>query len=141
MDEQVIISSSLSGMVRIYALFCFFFLNPLFVYVWLDNPKFVNGKIDFPEIFMAVTTILMLSLGFWGFFACFEKVYLYDDRIVIKGLFRRRELNLRDVSKFDKVHWLHGTAVITLLLKSGGKFEFSAASKELVNRVVAKNEG
>jgi hypothetical protein len=135
MNTEIIHSKSLGRFERYCGLFCFLFINPLFIYIWFDNPKFVSGEINFPEIFMGIVTILMVSLGCWGFLAFFQKTYLYPDRIVTKGLFKDKILNLKDIDRIHKTFVFWDTSFIQLILKEGNKIEFSSASEELSRKL------
>jgi hypothetical protein len=116
-----VVGHSFSLPVRICGLGVFL-LIPLFVWIWIDDPEFVDGPVDDPEIFMAVATVGMVLLGLWGFLINFTKTRVTAEAIEW-GIIRRRRLQLSDIGFVESVSNYLSVTVLDLRGKDGKTYE------------------
>ena len=77
-----------------------FLLIPMFAWIWIDDPQFVEGVVDGPEMFMAIVTVGMVLLGIWGSLINFSKTRVTADAIEW-GIICRHHLPLSEISERD----------------------------------------
>ena len=121
--EPVVVGPSFSWLARLSGLFCFVFINPLFIYIWIDNPKFVSGPIDFPEIFMGVVTAGMIALGVIGLFTFFARTEVHRGWLVMRWA-RRRNVGFDEIAFVESLGCHLGCHIMTLRLTNGRRSEF-----------------
>lgn len=121
---------SFSLPVRICGLLVFLVINPLFVWLWIDDPQFVEGAVDGPEIFMAVITVGMGLLGFWGLLINFAKTRVTAEAVEW-GIFRRHRLPLSEISLVEKVSNFLSVTVLDLRGKDGKTYEIYGGTASL----------
>lgn len=130
-SPDVVEGHSFSRLVRVCGLICFLLINPLFLWIWVDDPKFVEGPIDFPEIFMGTVTVAVEILGVFGLMTVFAKTRVTAEAIEW-GLYRRRELALDQIGRVLSIFTFRMTTIMQLVDKDGRRHEITAGTPELL---------
>ena len=102
MDERAVVGHSLWLPARIAGPLYFVTVTPCFVYLWFTKPRFIQGPIDFPEIFMAIVTVLMVSLGCYGVLAPFLKTKATLEGFEWRAI-RRQRLRWDEISHVERI--------------------------------------
>jgi hypothetical protein len=129
-SETVVEGHSFGLLPRIWGLFCFLIINPLFLWIWIDDPKFWHGAIDSGVIFMAIVTLAMELLGVFGLLMFFARTRITHDAIEW-GLVRRRHLRLEDIREIVSVFSFRQTTIVQLIDTDGKKYEITGGTPEL----------
>jgi hypothetical protein len=99
-----------------------FLLIPMFAWIWIDDPQFVEGVVDGPEMFMAIVTVGMVLLGIWGSLINFSKTRVTADAIEW-GIICRHHLPLSEISFVESVSNYLSVTVLDLRGKDGKTYE------------------
>ena len=91
----------------------FLLIDPLIVWIWIDDPPFVEGAIDSPDVVVAIVSIGMGLLGFWGMLIDFAKTRVTSDSIEW-GTFRWHRLPLSEIGLVENVSNFLSVTVLDL---------------------------
>jgi hypothetical protein len=95
---------------RVTGVLFFVLVTSVFAYVWLDNPKFVAGPIDAPEIFMTLVTLGMVTLGALGLLVNLARTEILNDGLKW-GIILHRAL------PFSEIDYVHSVSTSPLVLR------------------------
>jgi hypothetical protein len=121
---------------RMCCCFCFIFIPPLFLWVWIDDPKFLKAPNPIPgTVIMGVVTLGMFFLALFGLFANFAKTRV-TRRQIEWGIFRRHQLPIDDIQNVVnlfslRINFIYIVTILQLVTVEGRRVEIAGGTQAL----------
>ena len=139
MDIQIIDGMKKEGRpFRNLMIFCYILtvLAPLFVSL-INNEKYIGKDI----VLFAVTWFMFGSIGLYGWlYALKYRVEFYSDKILLKTLFRRVELNICDIEEYTCNRYNKSVFYQFNLFIKGKKILVNTRYKEEFEKILEDNK-
>lgn len=135
-DDTVAEGPSFGWFGRICGLLCFVFIPPLFIQVWINDPKFLKGPSPITgAVIIGVVTLGMLCLAMFGLMANFARTRV-TRRHIYWGVWRRRQLPIDEIHFVEKLfnvrfNFIYGLTILQLVTRSGKRIEITGGTQAL----------